>query len=74
MPVCTTDVIDRAVLPDADFKGSDKEKRIYRVHEFLKRRHLTIRKRSRVSQITDAELSLSRERTFKINWIQSSED
>ena len=56
MPVSTADIIDRAVYLQPDFKHGDEKKRIYWVYEFLKRRHLSVRTRTRVSQITNAAM------------------
>ena len=54
--VSTTDIIDRAVFLHPNFKRDDEKKRIYWVYRFLKRRRLSIRARTRVSQITDAAM------------------
>ena len=54
--ISTSDIIDRAVFLCPDFKNGDEKKRIYWVYEFLHRWNLSVRTRTRVSQITNAAM------------------
>ena len=49
MLVSTTDIIDRELFLDLDFKVGNENKRIYRVLKFHKRRCLSDRTRTHVS-------------------------
>ena len=56
LAVSTTDVIEKAVALLPNFKGNNENRRIYWVYDFLKRRNLSVRTRTRVSQITNAAM------------------
>ena len=54
--VSRSDAIDRAVFLCPDFENGNEKMRVYWVHEFLHRRHSSVRTRTRVSQITNAAM------------------